>query len=162
MIAIWSHIEERMAGQPELVKVLLADEDGNVERLWATPLDQDRYQLENSPFYAYGVSWRDIIEARPNAPDEWPSFVRVIEKSGHRTIRIILDPPADQSPESQNILDTVVGMGCRYEGAHPGYLAIDIPPEADFAVVYTYLTKTGQRWEHADPRYSDLYPDEEA
>lgn len=33
--------------------------------MWATQVGPDRYRLENSPFYAYGVSWLDIVEARP-------------------------------------------------------------------------------------------------
>lgn len=38
------------------------------------------------------------------------------------------------------------------------YLAVDIPPEVDLMAVAQYLTERGVQWEHADPRYSDLYP----
>lgn len=36
----------------------VANEDGSteVETLWATGLGDDRYKLDNSPFYAYSVS----------------------------------------------------------------------------------------------------------
>ena len=27
--------------------------------------------------------------------------------------------------------------------------------------IVEYLTASGRRWEHADPRYSELYPDEQ-
>lgn len=38
-------------------------------------------------------------------------------------------------------------------------LAVAIPPEVDLTAVAQYLTERGVQWEHADPRYSDLYPD---
>jgi hypothetical protein len=41
---------------------------------------------------------------------------------------------------------------------HPGYIAIDIPPGVELMEVADYLTDQGVQWEHADPRYSDLYP----
>jgi hypothetical protein len=44
---------------------------------------------------------------------------------------------------------------------NPRYLAIDIPPSVDLHVVARYLTDHGVQWEHADPRYSVLYPDAE-
>ena len=39
----------------------------------------------------YGVSYDDIIEARPNDEEEKPVFIRVVRKSGHRTLRVIFD-----------------------------------------------------------------------
>ena len=85
----------------------------------------------------------------------------MVEKSGHRTVRVILEPPADQSSESQAVLDDLVTLGASYEGMHPGYLAIDIPPDVQLERIVEYLTASGRQWEHADPRYSELYPDEQ-
>lgn len=140
------------------VKVLL-QEDDNVETLWAERVGPDQYKLDNSPFWAYGVSWRDVVEARPGA-EGMLTFVRVIQKSGHRTVRLILNPPADESADSQAILDGVVALGASYEGMHPGYLSIDIPPGIELARIAEYLTASGQQWEHADPPYEDLYQEE--
>jgi hypothetical protein len=50
-------------------------------------------------------------------------------------------------------------MGCTYEGAHPGFLAIDIPPSVDLGAVRRYLISTGHEWEHADPKYEDVFPE---
>jgi hypothetical protein len=44
---------------------------------------------------------------------------------------------------------------------NPTYLAIDIPPGVEFMAVVKYLTARGVQWEHADPRYCDLYPDDD-
>jgi hypothetical protein len=140
------------------VKVLI-QEGEYVETLWADRVGPDLYRLDNSPFWAYGVSWRDVVEAHPD-PDGMLRMSRVVEKSGHRTVRVIFDPRVDESPEAQAILDGARELGASYEGMNPGYLAIDIPPELDLIAVANYLTERGVQWEHADPRYSDLYPDE--
>lgn len=143
-----------------MVRVLLDDGDGTTERLWATPLGDRRYRLENSPFFAYGVSWLDVVEAASEAEGEWPCFIRVVEKSGHRTVRIIFDQPADRSPEAQQVLAALHELGCSSEGATQTFYAIDIPPEAGFDAIRDYLTATSVEWEHADPRWSELYPAE--
>jgi len=36
--------------------------------------------------------------------------------------------------------------------------AIDIPPGVELMAVAGYLTQRGVQWEHADPRYAELYP----
>lgn len=148
-----------MVNDTKQVKVQLSDDEGNVETLWADPLGEDRYRLDNTPWYAYRVSCGDVVEARVEEAGGHPVFVKVLEKSGYRTIRLILKPPADQAPESQAVLDHLNAMGCTYEGAHPGYLAIDIPPAVDLWAVRSYLISTGQEWEHADPKYEDLFPE---
>ena len=140
------------------VKVLL-QEDDNVETLWADPVGPNLYRLDNSPFWAYGVSWRDVVEAHPD-PDGQIRMTRVVEKSGHRTVRVIFDRGVDESPEARAVLDGVTALGASYEGMNPRYLAIDVPPEGDLMAVARYFTEHGVQWEHADPRYSDLYPDE--
>jgi hypothetical protein len=138
------------------VKVLLR-EDENSETLWAHPVGPNLYRLENSPFWAYGVSWLDVVEAHEDQNGQL-AVTRVVEKSGHRTVRVIFEPRVDESPENRAILDGAVELGCSYEGMHAGYIAIDIPPEVDLMVVSRYLTSRGAQWEHADPRHSDLYP----
>lgn len=140
------------------LKVLL-QEEGFVEALWADRVGPDLYRLDNSPFWAYGVSWKDVVEAHPD-PDGQLRMTRVVEKSGHRTLRITFEADEAESPRPQTILAEINALGATYEGMNPRYLAIDIPPEADLMVVARYLTEQGVQWEHADPRYSDLYPDE--
>jgi Domain of unknown function (DUF4265) len=149
-----------MATDAAMVKVALRDPHGNVETLWATPLGRHQYRLENCPFLAYGVSWLDVIEARPPADGEMPAFRHVVRKSGQRTVRVIFEPPVNKSRQSKAVLERLVAMGCSYEGANPGYIAVNIPPGVDLAAVCAYLTSTGRKWEHVDPTYADLHPDE--
>ena len=71
------------------VTVLLQEEE-YVETLWADPVGPNLYRLDNSPFWAYGVSWKDVVEAHPD-PDGMLRMTRVAQKSGHRTLRIVFE-----------------------------------------------------------------------
>ena len=149
-----------MAAVPELVKIELSGPEGDVETLWARPVGPDRYRLENSPFLAYGLSYQDLIEARPRAAGERPALVRVIEKSGNRTIRLLLDPPASESATARAVLRELEDMGCSVEGLHTRCIAVNVPPEIELERVEDYLYETKTMWEHADPPYDELYLDD--
>lgn len=140
-----------------MVKVELHGPDGEVETLWATPVAPDQYQLENSPFFAYGVSWLDIVEAHRTGDGEFPVFTRVVQPSGHRTLRLILKPGADEAAASQAVLERLNALGASYEGYNSRYLAIDIPPRVVLAPITEYLTDTGQQWEYVNPTYEQVH-----
>lgn len=142
-----------------MVKVGLHAPDDEFETMWATQVGPDRYRLENSPFYAYGVSWLDIVEARPADASGFPIVQRAVEKSGHRTLRLILLPGVKEAPHQQQVLDDLVRMGCTYEGYNPRYFSIDIAPGIALEPVVEYLTRNEHRWEHVDPTYDDLHGD---
>jgi Domain of unknown function (DUF4265) len=143
-----------------LFRVPEDDGSANVETLWAYDLGNDRYRLDNSPFYAYSVSVGDIVFAPADPAEGRPTFKEVFEKSGNRTVRVILDPPLATGNSSDDVVQELLSLGCLYEGANPSYLCIVIPPEADFSLVCERLTARGTQWEHADPDSSELYPDE--
>lgn len=137
------------------------DEGGaTVETLWAVPLGGDRYKLDNSPFYAYGVSWQDTVFAPIDPQEGLPTFHSVISKSGNRTVRIIMDPPVAPGNHSDHVLQGLVALGCSYEGANPKYLSVNIPPDVELHDVRSYLIQHGIQWEHADPTHASLFPDE--
>ena len=140
------------------------NDDGSVEveTLWATSLGGDRYKLDNSPFYAYSVSWEDVVFAPWNEEEGFPTFERVVEKSGNRAVRVIFDPPVEDGNDSDRILQGLVGRGCSYEGATPSYIAINIPPAVALETVTAFLIASGVVWEHADPSYDEICPEAEA
>lgn len=138
------------------VKIVFYDDEGNAESLWAEQLSVDRFKLDNTPWFQYRVSWNDIVIAKPNPSDGMVEFVAVAEKSGHRTIRVTLKPPSDQSDASMAVLNHLRELGCSYEGANSGFIALDIPPGVDLNTIRDYLISTGQEWEHADPTWEDL------
>lgn len=149
-----------MAATPDLVKIELCGPEGDVETLWARPVGPDRYRLENSPFLAYGLSYQDLIEARPSAAGERPALVRVVQKSGNRTIRVLLDPPANESAAAQAVLRELVDMGCSVEGLHMRCIAVNVPPDIELERVEDYLYETKYMWEHGDPPCDELYLDD--
>lgn len=150
-----------MSQQPTakvLFRVPGEDGEATVETLWAIPLGDDLYKLDNSPFYAYGVSWQDVVLAPYDEQEGFATFHSVVEKSGHRTIRILFDAPLEAGNPSDRVLKALLDLGCTYEGANRAYLSIDIPPRIDLQSVRDYLIGQDVQWEHANPTYDELYP----
>ena len=143
-----------------LFRVLEDDGSVNVETLWASDLGESRYRLANLPFYAYAVSLGDIVSAPFNVDEGFPTFARVISKSGNRTIRVILDMPPESAHRSAELLKHIEALGCSYEGAGKSYIALNVPPGVTLAKVTNLLGTFGVEWEHADPAYRELYPDQ--
>lgn len=152
-----------MAHDPDAKVVFrVVEEDGSVhvETLWATSLGDDLYKIDNSPFYAYGVSWEDVVFAPVDPEEGCPTFARVVSKGGNRTVRIIFDPPVQEGNESSRVLQGLVALGCTYEGANRGYMSVNVPPKLSLAAVRDYLVEQEAHWEHADPTYDELHPNE--
>jgi Domain of unknown function (DUF4265) len=137
------------------------DGTAEVETLWATELGNDEYKLDNSPFYAYSVSWQDIVYAPFDPIEERPTFRRVVRKSGNRTVRVIFEPAVEAGNSSDQLLQGLVALGCSYEGADRGYMSINIPANVQLEVVRDYLILKQADWEYADPRYSELFPNDD-
>jgi hypothetical protein len=137
-------------------------EDGNadVETLWATHLGADTYKLDNSPFYAYGVSWMDVVSAPHDSQAGHPTFERIVSKSGNRTVRVIFETPSETGNESDRLLQGLVALGCSYEGANRKYVSVNVPPGVELDVVRNYLITHKASWEHADPTYAALFPED--
>ena len=147
------------------VGVLVPDEleadgiGGTIETLWGSPLGGDLYVVENSPLDAYSLSWQDTVRAPFDADADMPMVEGVERKSGHRTVRAVVDDPG----RARTLVGRAVeALGCTLEAAGGGrLLAIDVPPDADLGAVARALTDAGVTWEHADPTYEALYGDED-
>src|SRR6266404_4301243 len=141
-----------------MVKVQLSDPSGaNVETLWARPIDTNLYQLDNSPFFAYGVSWRDVIEAKPDGDDQVLKYVRCVKKSGNMTVRIIFQDYRSTDPHADGILEGLRNLGCSYEGMQPRMISVNVPPNINLGVVVDFLREqSGLQWEYADPTYDQV------
>jgi hypothetical protein len=138
--------------EPCYAKVAFHADDGEVETLWAFDLGDGRYRLDGISWFQYGISSRDVVAAEPVQGQL--SFTRVIEKAGHRTVRVAFDSP--RTPEDP-ILVGLVNLGCTFEGFNAKLFAIDVPPSCSLPKVAEFLTNEGARWEHADPTYTQLY-----
>ena len=132
-----------MEDESELVKVhfdLPEPEMGiSGESLWAAPVGSNLYELRNSPWHVRNVNWLDIVEAVPRKEDEWPEFVRVHRRSGHRTIHLyVLD---EGKTRTQEILDRCNQLGSTYEGMDSKFYALDFPPGVDTDPAAEYLER---------------------
>lgn len=143
-----------------LFRVLSDDGSEYVETRWGIPLGGDIYQLDNSPSYAYGVSWLDKVLAPIDPQEQRPTFLSVVERSGNRTIRVLFEQPISPGDTSEQVLQGLVALGCSYEGAGREYFSINIPPGVELQDVRSYLIASGAQWEHADPTYEWLFPHE--
>jgi hypothetical protein len=118
------------------------------ETLWAKPVEspnQDVYQLMNSPLFAKGISFLDLVRTRPTNEDLIFEFVEVTNHSGHSTYMLLVPP--DQG-EFERCWHELEQHGCSYEsksltvslGSRVLY-SVDVPPNSDITAVYSILDK---------------------
>jgi hypothetical protein len=123
---------------PGLVLVrfgLVRDEDGRApvegwpppvdsEGLWATPVGEGRYRIENTPWFAPGLATHDVVETVEHEGARW--VMRRAQWAGHLTVRVA---PGD--------LGVFADLGVRGESAAPAYpiVALDVPPGADLRAI---------------------------
>jgi hypothetical protein len=137
-----------------------AGETGHAEdSVWAEPLGSERYRVESCPFFAYGISRDDVVRAADAPGDGGPFLDEVLEKGGHRTLRLTLGPSVElRSAPVQRILERLIDLGCTHELLRPRMVAIDLPPEVDLEVAAELLQEAAKAgalsWEWADPRPS--------
>ncbi|GAB4039437.1 DUF4265 domain-containing protein [Spirosoma gilvum] len=120
----------------ELTKIMLEyeDEEGtSLESVWATPVEKN-YRVENIPFYATSIAYRDIISAKEENGELL--FDSLIEASGHSVVQLmIFDEKA-----VDRVTQELVNLGCTWEGSHlPNYIAVDVPVGVDYQLVQDYL-----------------------
>lgn len=107
------------------------------ESLWATPLGANRYRIENVPFFAYDLNYHDVVEAVASSPELKPSVLRVVERSGHHTIRVFFK--AEAGERSAELLAELKAYGADYERSTMRHVALDLTPDADIAQVRSIL-----------------------
>ena len=145
--------------QTQVVFRLEEGENVYIETPWVTDLGNKRYRMENTPFYYYGIALGDIITAQHSEEEGRLVFTRVLEKSGHKLVRIIFENPSDEDGVEKSHLESLVEMGCTYEACNPKYICLDIPPEIDLWDICNYLSKSYISWEHASPTHDELFPE---
>jgi hypothetical protein len=132
------------------VKVQFYDPVVGYENIWAMPLGDGTYRLENPPFFVYDVSVDDVVSAIPNE-DGLPQFLTVVRRSGNRTLRARSKDLIGDSTLRSNIENHLEQIGCVVEEHRERLLAINVPPGVNLATVTSYLTESGLSWEHGSP-----------
>jgi hypothetical protein len=142
----------------KIIFPLEQDESGwpphDAETLWAERQPDGSFKLDNIPVFVRGVSCYDIIAADQDEPPEgeagfWYRFRRVVEPSGHGTVRIWAKD-ADSVP---GLRENLRGFGCDSEGTHlPRLIAVDIPVSADVEAVMEFIAAGEERgdWEYEE------------
>lgn len=136
----------------DAVKVRFAleqDQDGwppaESEGLWAEPLGDDLYRLDNTPWFVRGVAADDVLEAHPD-PEGVLWFSHVRERGERMVVRVI--PRADGPIHGgrQAVLEAFSPLGVGAEGmSNPvNIVALDIGPEAPLSSVKALLV-AGER-----------------
>ena len=148
------NIQDEKLRKVVLVQEYEDSEETDVESPWALDLGDGQYQLKNFPFFFYGLSYDDVFEAEFKYEDDpRPYFVKVIQKSGHRTIRILLKDPVDESTDCKDFLKQLSAMQCGYEGNGARFFIINVQPQCNVEQVLTLIKNSSlvEQWESADP-----------
>lgn len=145
-----------MESRVKVVFELNSEAGVSAETMHAVASPGGLYMLDNSAFYAYGISCCDIFKAQEK--DGALYFMEVVSRGGHSTYRVKL--PAGASHEDfMRSWEELQRMGCSFEGTGNNsrrLYAIDVPPEADVVAVYNYLQKNEDSgvWEFEEAHYS--------
>lgn len=144
----------------EPVKVRFAldrDEDGwppaESEGLWAFPVGDGLFRLDNTPWFARGVAAEDVVEAQAGT-DGVPWFVRVRERGGRVVVRVIPSADGPLNGDRQAVLDAFAQLGVNGEGMSSpiSMVALDIGPDAPLARVKSLLAsgESDGRWDYEE------------
>ena len=122
---------------------------GGLEGLWAEPLEASPsgtvYRLLNSPYYARGISYLDVVRAvQRQDGGSGLAFAGIIDHSGHSTYMILT--PA-RTEEFESLWNRLSVLGCTYESAgieksasrNRELLSVDVPPSSDIHAAYAIL-----------------------
>ena len=131
----------------KIVFKLDVDADGyppsEFEGVWATPLGEDRFRIDNVPFFVKAVANGDVVRAIKNSDGEF-IFDEIVERGGHSTVRIFVTEEGDR----EAIRLAIKELGCDSEASHIKRLcSVDIPP----SIPYKNIKKVLDAWE-ADGR----------
>jgi hypothetical protein len=107
--------------------------------MWARALGNDLYELENSPFCAYGLNYKDVVLAVAESSSEKPRIRRIERHGGHRTFRFRFPDSVNRS-ERDSILEKLTGMGTSFEGHEYRFFSVDVPLSTDYQTIRGQLS----------------------
>jgi hypothetical protein len=137
-------IEDLVKIRADVDETYRADENGiEGESFWAEPLGDECYRLRNSAWYVYDLHFLDIVRAVRREPGQLPTIVGVVERSGHKTLRVLFDAVTPES-EIRQTLTWLNDAAVNHEQAQGRFYALDARPEADFGAVCDELWRLEQ------------------
>ena len=126
----------------DLAKVVFAladDAPSATESLWAKPLGEDLFELDNTPWYVRGYALGDVV--RCEAEGELLRAIELVQPSGNLTVRVFVPAGPEREARKERITDRLREHGCMFEGMgeNKGLIAVTIPSTADSERVLKYL-----------------------
>ena len=132
------------------------------ESMWAKPLGDNLYQIENVPFYAYGLNYKDIVLATPDSEGVIPEIRKLIEPSGHRTFRLFFEKHVNKG-EQEEILNSMKNLKISAERCNSIYIALDLKSDGNYHAVYDKLEELLKKniigFETCEARVKDSFDD---
>jgi len=119
-----------------LFKLEKEDEDHppvDYERLWARPLGEGLFALDNIPFFVRGISAGDVVAAQQGAGEV--VFSELVRESGSSTLRVIV---FDET-RVEDVRRRLQEFGCSTELNVSKMLGVDVPPQVDLHAVRAWL-----------------------
>ena len=139
-----------------LVKVrfkLTRDEGGwppvESEGVWAEPLGDDAYRIDNTPWFVLGIAADDVVSALAGSDGVlWATGK--LRSSGRLTIRVIPRADGPMAGDLEAVLSAFRAFGVSGEGASQwSIVALDVAPDADLPAVKGLLIagEADGRWD---------------
>ncbi len=125
------------------IKIILPETDWHhyaAETLWVNSLGDNKYVLENSPFFANDLSYKDSVYAEYDKNEGFPVFKKVIERSKHSTYRIFLTE-GESFENFERYFNPIFEIGCTYEGMNNTHFSVDVPAGTDVMKTFELLKK---------------------
>lgn len=115
-----------------------------IETVWADPVP-DGYRIDNIPFYAPSIAYRDIVAATRGANGQL-EYQRLVRASGHSTVRVAIENLDDVEVVRRELRT----LGCASELSElPRLIAVDVPPLVPYPRVRAFLD-AGRKVERFD------------
>ena len=116
-----------MSDEKVKIKIMLPGSDWytfKAETVWATPLGENLYRIDNTPFFADNISYHDVVFAIGH--EGYLLFKSVRQRSGHSTYRVM--PAKEVSVEAvTTYLETLKELGCTCGVFKSHHLSLNVP-----------------------------------
>jgi len=113
------------------------------ESLWAERVGPGQFRILNSPFFLFGISAADVVEAEEGI--DGLRFRNIVSRGGHSTYRVFLQNGRTiKHPDFHSYWKPISRLNAMFENADDHLIAVDIPPGTDVAAIYKLLDKGEQ------------------
>ncbi|MFF4157976.1 DUF4265 domain-containing protein [Streptomyces sp. NPDC001678] len=152
-----------MASTHEVVHIRLRQEGDwppfEQEEVAAIALDDHRYRLASPPAFAKRLAVGDVVRVMHNGRPEVPWVDKVLEHSGHSTLRVIVFEKGSRQAEA--LLErkmAELGLSVRRTRMN-GLFAIDVPAEQSYSTVRSALDAEAERgtWDYEEAAISSVH-----